>query len=130
MENMESIFRFRYKEEISKILEELKKQGLYYIEVSPIIPSNSEMFFGKKVEFKNKNYTMATYNIDFNIINKYLDKKTNYYTCVKGIENDEVDLIFIQLYDLKKIENIKKIIKKYKYDIKQEEQYTKIVVEI
>ena len=73
---------------------------------------------------------MATYNIDFNIINKYLDKKTNYYTCVKGIENDEVDLIFIQLYDLKKIENIKKIIKKYKYDIKQEEQYTKIVVEI
>lgn len=130
MENMESIFRYRYKEEISKILEELKKQGLYYIEVSPIIPSNSEMFFGKKVEFKNKNYTMATYNIDFNIINKYLDKKTNYYTCVKGIENDEVDLIFIQLYDLKKIENIKKIIKKYKYDIKQEEQYTKIVVEI
>ena len=39
MENMESIFRYRYKEEISKILEELKKQGLYYIEVSPIIPS-------------------------------------------------------------------------------------------
>ena len=130
MIDTENIFKYRFKTEISNILEELRKQGIYYIEISPIIPENSEMYFEKKVKFKNKIYTMATYNSNFNIVNKYLKQKKDYYTCVKSIENKEVDLIFIQLYDLKKIENIKKIVKEYKYEINQENQWTKIVIKV
>ena len=42
----------------------------------------------------------------------------------------ETDLIFLQIYNKEKIEKIKKIIEQYKYEIKSEEQYIKIVIEI
>ena len=118
MKEYENMFKYKFKKNVSNILEQLKKMEIFYIEISPIVPENSNIYFYEKKIFKNKLYSMATFNTTFNLINECLEKKK------------ETDLIFLQIYNKEKIEKIKKIIEQYKYEIKSEEQYIKIVIEI
>lgn len=131
MKEYENMFKYKFKKNVSNILEQLKKMEIFYIEISPIVHENSNIYFYEKKIFKNKLYSMATFNTTFNLINECLEKKKDYFTCIKCLyKKKETDLIFLQIYNKEKIEKIKKIIEQYKYEIKSEEQYIKIVIEI
>ena len=56
---------------------------IFYIEISPIVPENSNIYFYERKIFKNKLYSMATFNTTFNLINECLEKKKDYFTCIK-----------------------------------------------
>lgn len=131
MKEYENMFKYKFKENVSNILEQLQKMKILYIEIPPIVPENSNIYFYEKKIFKNKLYSMATFNTTFNLINGCLEKKKDYFTCIKGLyKKKETNLIFIQIYNKDKIKNIKEFIEQHKYEIKSEEQYIKIVIEI
>ena len=131
MKEYENMFKYKFKENVSNILEQLQKMEFLYIEIPPIVPENSNIYFYEKKIFKNKLYSMATFNTTFNLINGCLEKKKDYFTCIKGLyKKKETNLIFIQIYNKDKIKNIKEFIEQHKYEIKSEEQYIKIVIEI
>ena len=131
MKEYENMFKYKFKENVSNILEQLQKMEFLYIEIPPIVPENSNIYFYEKKIFKNKLYSMATFNTTFNLVNGCLEKKKDYFTCIKGLyKKKETNLIFIQIYNKDKIKNIKEFIEQHKYEIKSEEQYIKIVIEI
>lgn len=135
---MKSIFEYKYKFNLIEIMEFLKNKKIEYIEIPPIIPNHAEMYLPLQKEFNNKGiYTIASFNLNFNIINKVLieRKVKNCYTAVKGVyKNKESTYIYIQCTEIE--ENIKQEILKYltdnKYNYKAEakEKQIKIVVEI
>lgn len=135
---MKSIFEYKYKFNLIEIMEFLKNKKIEYIEIPPIIPEHSEMYLPLQKEFNNKGiYTIASFNLNFNIINKVLieRKVKNCYTAVKGVyKNKESTYIYIQCTDIE--ENIKQEILKYltdnQYNFKAEvkEKQIKIVVEV
>lgn len=135
---MKSIFEYKYKSNLIDIMEFLKNKKIEYIEIPPIIPKHAEMYLPLQKEFSNKGiYTIASFNINFNIINKVLieRKVKNCYTAVKGVyKNKESTYIYIQCTDIEK--NVKQEILKYikdnKYNFKAEdkEKQIKVVLEI
>lgn len=133
-----SIFEYRYIPEVVTVLEKLKNIGIQYIEISPIVPIDSEIKLPIKKEFNNKGvYTIAGFDANFNIINQLLLKKKFdcCFTAVKGLfEGEECNFIFIQCIE-KQSEKIKDIIdylnsNKYSYKLKNEEDFCKIVMKI
>lgn len=131
MHKEKNIFKYKYEEKIAYVLDILQKAGIDYIEISPIVPQNSEIWFEKKVVLKNKLYSMAVFSANFNLINIYLEKNKDYFTSIKCLnEGKEVDLIFIQIHNKDRLIKIKELIKNYEYKYKQEEKYTKIVIKI
>ncbi len=56
---------------------------IFYIEISPIVPENSNIYFYEKKIFKNKLYSMATFNTTFNLINECLEKKKRLFYMYK-----------------------------------------------
>lgn len=133
-----SIFEYKYLPKIIKIMERLKNKGLTYIEVPPIIPEHSEIYLPLKKKFSNKGiYTMASFDLDFNIINQLLIKRKikNCFTTVKGIYKDkECTFVYIQSLSMK--DSMKADICKYlntnqyEYKEKSEEKTTKFVIPI
>ena len=103
---MRSIFEYKYKSNLIDIMEFLKNKKIEYIEIPPIIPKHAEMYLPLQKEFSNKGiYTIASFNINFNIINKVLieRKVKNCYTAVKGVyKNKESTYIYIQCTDIEK----------------------------
>ena len=72
MHKEKNIFKYKYEEKIAYVLDILQKAGIDYIEISPIVPQNSEIWFEKKVVLKNKLYSMDRKNkchIDLNSTN-------------------------------------------------------------
>lgn len=131
MKELKNIFKYRFKNDISSILKQLQEEDIFYIEISPIVPNNSKIYFFEKKLFKEKVYSMATFSAEFNLINQYLDKRKDYFTCVKSLyRNRETNLIFIQIYNKNKLKKIKEIIGEYQCKVNPEEEYIKIVIEI
>lgn len=134
----DSIFEYRYIKEVVTVLETLKNIGIKYIEISPIVPIDSEIKLPIEKEFTDKGvYTIAGFDTDFNIINQLLLKKKFDCCCtaVKGLfEGNECNFIFIQCIEeeLKKIENIIEYLNcnDYCYKIKKEDNFCKIVIKI
>ena len=133
-----SIFEYRYIPEIVTILEKLKNIGIKYIEISPIVPIDSEIKLPIEKQFINKGvYTTAGFDANFNIINQLLLKKKFdcCFTAVKGLfEGEECNFIFIQCIEeqSKKIKDIIDYLKsnKYSYKLKKDDNFCKIVMEI
>lgn len=131
MKELENIFKYRFNNNISSVLKRLQEENIFYIEISPIVPNNSEIYFFEKKVFKKKVYSMATFSAEFNLINRYLDKRKDYFTCIKSLYKDrETNLIFIQIYNKNKLKKIKEVISQYKYKVNDEEEYIKIVIEV
>lgn len=133
-----SIFKYKYDTRIIEVIEFLRSNEIKYIEISPIIPDNSEMWLPLKKEFNNKGiYSIANFDLDFNIVNEILIKNgfKNCFTALKGIdENEECDFIFIQCMNIKQV--CKKAIinyleiNKYEYKVKEYEENMKAVIKI
>lgn len=83
MKEYENMFKYKFKKNVSNILEQLKKMEIFYIEISPIVPENSNIYFYEKKIFKNKLYSMATFNTTFNLINECLEKKKRLFYMYK-----------------------------------------------
>ena len=135
---MKSIFEYKYKSNLIDIKEILKNKKIKYKTNTTIIPTQAETYLPSQKQYSNKGiYTIASFNINFNIINKVLieRKVKNCYTAVKGVyKNKESTYIYIQCTDIE--ENVKQEILKYikdnKYNFKAEdkEKQIKIVLEI
>ncbi len=133
-----SIFEYRYSPVNIKLMEFLKNIGIKYIEVPPIIPIYSEMYLPLKKEFNNKGiYTLASFDVNFNIINKLLIKRKidNCFTSTKGTYRD-VECTYIYIQNLNMNKNIKTEICKfltkneYKYKVYTESKMVKFAVVI
>ena len=51
MKEYENMFKYKFKKNVSNILEQLKKMEIFYIEISPIVPENSNIYFYEKKIF-------------------------------------------------------------------------------
>lgn len=131
-----SIFEYKYSPINIKLMEFLKDIGIEYIEVPPIIPIHSEMYLPLKKEFNNKGiYTLASFDLNFNIINQLLLKRriNNCFTSLKGIYKD-VECTFVYIQSLNMENRIKNEIcefltkNRYKYKFKSENKIVKFVV--
>lgn len=131
-----SIFEYKYSPTNIKLMEFLKDIGIEYIEVPPIIPIHSEMYLPLKKKFNTKGiYTLASFDLNFNIINQLLIKRKidNCFTVLKGIYK-EVECTFVYIQSLNMEDKIKTEIcefltkNKYKYKVKIENKTVKFVV--